>query len=119
MAVLPMLPVYAVRTAQGVPLTVVVWPAAALVRTGAQRHHTNRTGEPVVAFYDRRFRYPPFHPHYGQFIADFGVSTWRTFTASESTARVLDGGVPDWTLDAATAARVTAWLAQMMAPAPC
>lgn len=75
-------------------------------------HRKYRNGElsksPVVAFYDRRY---DFDTH-GQFVADYGRETLLE-RHSKGWGLDLDGGVPNWTVDASAMYVVMTWLNHM------
>ena len=101
-------PTFLFETAQGVPMTVAVYAAGEAIHTGRDRHYINTAGQAVAAFYDRRYCDPPFHPEYGQFIADYYVSDLRGHAPTAGLR--LQGDVDAWTIDAATMQDVVAFL---------
>lgn len=101
-------PTFLFETAQGVPMTVVVYAGGEAIHTGLDRQYINTAGNPVAAFYDRRYCQPPFHPEYGQFISEYYVSD--LCTGQPITGLCLQGGVDAWTIDAATMQQVVAFL---------
>ena len=101
-------PIFLFETAQGVPMTVVVYRAGEAIQTGRDRQYINTAGQSVAAFYDRRYCQSPFHPEYGQFISEYYVSD--LCTGQTRTGLCLQGGVDAWTIDAATMQDVVAFL---------
>lgn len=75
----------------GIAFAVVVVPPGAAY--GLDDCLTNDTGKPMVEFYDTR--YP--HTEHGQFVSRYYASTLLPW---EGTGLNLDGGIPDWQLDA-------------------
>lgn len=61
--------------------------------------------EPMVEFYDARH----MHTSRGQFVSRYYVSTLLN-GASRTSGLMLDGGVPEWTVDAASMQRVVDYL---------
>ncbi len=96
------------ETAQGVPMTMVVYAAGAAVHTRQDHQYINKASEAVAAFYDRRYCQSPFHPEYGQFISEYYVSD--LCTGQPSNGLCLQGGVDAWTIDATTMQQVVAFL---------
>lgn len=58
----------------------------------------------VVSFYDRRFP----HTAHGQFVSDYNPETM--LERERGYGLNLDGGVPNWTIDAGTMDLVRSWL---------
>lgn len=71
---------------------------------------THNKSEPFVEFYDGRY----MHTQYGQFVARYNFTTLQDFKGGLD----LDGGVPDWKVDAAAMAEVKAWMAEYHAIKP-
>ena len=66
---------------------------------------------PTVAFYDARFTMKsPVHAH-GQFVSDYSVET--LLERQSGWPLTLDGGVPNWEIDASTMALVKMWLVHL------
>lgn len=65
---------------------------------------THEQKEPLVEFYDTR--YP--HTEFGQFVSRYNMSTLLERTANVGLN--LDGGIPDWSIDAKGMEQVTSWL---------
>ena len=93
-----------VTAANGVRFRAVCIPA------GTQRPNHPRVlpyDEVVVEFYDRRHDFTPD----GQFVSDYFVSTLRAgYPRIQKSGLDLHSGVPSWTIDGATMARVISWL---------
>ena len=107
-----------VTTAHHIPLTCVLFSPGASILTGVDHHYPNSSGHVSIAFYDRRFRFPPFHPDYGQFIAEYVLPSLLSSLSSTSSGLCLHGGVPDWTIDAPTMAIIRAYLYQVLKQFP-
>ena len=90
-----------VTAANGVPFRAVFVPAdAAYPNHPAAKRLSD---QPLIEFYDRR--YP--HTQDGQFVgARYYVSTIRNGDAG----LILDGGIPNWQIDADTMRLVRTWL---------
>lgn len=73
---------------------------------------TNDHNEPVLAFFDPLFNETP----YGYFTgASYFMST--LLERQKNDGLLLDGGNPDWSLDAATMEKIRAWASQVTDPA--
>lgn len=101
-------PVLLFETAQGVPMTLVIYRWNEDVITQADHSYRNTAREMVAAFYDRRYCELPFHPEYGQFIADYYMSDLRGHAPTVGLR--LQGNVEDRTIDADTMREVVAFL---------
>ncbi|MBY0561504.1 hypothetical protein [Hyphomicrobium sp.] len=84
-----------ITTARGIPFNVVA--------------HQDDKGHWLVDFYDDRFHGPHFHPEFGQFVSSYYADT-LTNGDDARYGLCLCGHESDWTLDAASFARVRAFL---------
>jgi hypothetical protein len=96
--------------ANGVPFTArYLFAGDAYGRTGAFT-----TKEPMVEFYDARYRRPesdsPLFTEYGQFVSSYYVSTLNEHSAGVGLD--LQGDVPSWKLDGRTFDKFAAWFKQ-------
>jgi len=63
-------------------------------------------GAPLIEFYDPRYQHMPI----GQFVSRYYVST---ILERDTGGLCLDGGVPDWYVNANDMAEIRAWLRRM------
>ena len=63
-------------------------------------------GAPLIEFYDPRYQHTPI----GQFVSRYYVST---ILERDTGGLCLDGGVPDWYVNANDMAEIRAWLRRM------
>jgi hypothetical protein len=67
----------------------------------------NRNSVPIVQFFDRRFNFS----ENGQFISSYYIST--LINDNKKNGLCLQGGVPDWTISAASMTLVVSWLKEI------
>jgi hypothetical protein len=67
---------------------------------------THEQKEPLVEFYDTR--YP--HTEFGQFVSRYNMTT--LLSRKLDIGLDLDGGIPDWKIDAESMNKVTSWLTE-------
>lgn len=65
---------------------------------------THESKEPLVEFYDQR--YP--HTEFGQFVSRYNITT--LLKRENNLGLDLDGGIPDWKIDAKEMNDVITWL---------
>lgn len=67
--------------------------------------------EPIVEFYDGRFKDEQRFTRYGQFVSRYYARTLLESPAITEQGLNLEGGVPAWQIDRAGIAAVRRWLA--------
>jgi hypothetical protein len=69
-------------------------------------------GKPVVKFFDQRYDFTPD----GQFVSSYYVSTLvgNGYDPLSNSGLCLDGGIPNWTIDARSFRTVAHWLIEMV-----
>ena len=71
---------------------------------GLNQSLTHSGKEPLVEFYDSRFE----DTEYGQFISRYNKNT--LIDMPSSAGLILDGNVPEWTIDSNAINEITLWL---------
>ena len=64
---------------------------------------------PMIEFYDTRYE----HTEYGQFVSRYFVETLQKSRTCWKQGLCLDGGVPEWSVDAERMKIVLDWLDEM------
>lgn len=84
-----------IANSKGVPFTVRVVEQGegyGLLREDGSYPRRNESADPLVEFYDGRYR----HTQYGQFVSRYHA---RTLANADGGALLLGGGVADWFVD--------------------
>lgn len=95
--------------ANGVPFRArVVLPGddfGAFSRQNGWALQAKKDAEPVVEFYDKRYDHSP----HGQFVSRYYLETLQERGSNAGQGLLLDGGIPEWSVDGANLSKVVAW----------